>query len=109
MPNGIPTPPEVVAMVNQLRDEGLLYREIAVRTGLSETTLRNLATKSSPPRRSPQKRPKPQKPQKRPPRLAPIVSFDGSRKVRCEKCGAKVYLPCLVCQVRARLELHGRT
>ena len=105
MPNGIPTPPEVVAMVNQLRDEGLLYREIAVRTGLPATTVRNVATKGPLPRRSPQKRPK----QKRPPRLVPIVSFDRSRKVRCEECGAKVYLPCQACQVRARLKLHGRT
>ena len=104
MPNGIPTPPDVVAMVNQLRDEGLLYREIAEQTGLPATTVRNVSTKGSPPRRSPQKRPK----RNRPPRLVPIVSFDRRRKpVWCNTCKAMVYPPCLACQVRARVERHG--
>jgi hypothetical protein len=81
--------PAIVDEVKRLLNKGKLsQRKVALRTGVSRTTVGAIASGKRPERR---------------PRRADGDEFPSHTgpPTRCPECGYRVYMPCLVCRARA--------
>lgn len=88
----------VPALVDEIKrllaEKRLSQRKIAVRLGISRGTVHAIACGKRP---------------DCPPRELQEFDRPLGPPERCPGCGGRVYMPCLLCQIRAKKEVRGRS